>query len=311
VRFAVEAWAPEYGSSLEEDVLEPTEASVDPSVERPLSCWEPLAPPPTTSLPERILFTDGVRRVDARVWIEGEDGRASLGICASYSAGAVLCDGRATVVAARVERGLFTSSRQAQTIPCRHAGYPLRRAACDSPEKLALALQQRMGELEVSLASAEEADMVVVDGPLTGRQNVPGAVGYVKSHHVSYLPEPAAAVIPRLRSGERTPLFLMMSSLWSRLSWYLRLPGSQGHPWAGVVRCEASAQADLAQVVGLADTITATLPRYASVSHKDPRAPQNLYPIAGLERELRRRLGDPVLLYRGLQEAAGSRRASA
>ena len=37
---------------------------------------------------------------------------------------------------------------------------------------------------------------------------------------------------------------------------------------------------------------------------KDPRAPQNLYPIAGLERELRRRLGDPALLYRSLRAAA-------
>jgi len=29
-----------------------------------------------------------------------------------------------------------------------------------------------------------------------------------------------------------------------------------------------------------------------------------MYPIAGLERELRRRLGDPRLLYRALREAA-------
>ena len=42
------------------------------------------------------------------------------------------------------------------------------------------------------------------------------------------------------------------------------------------------------------------MPRYASEPHKDPRAPQNLYPIGGLERELRRRLGDPDLLYRAL-----------
>ncbi|MCU1353688.1 MAG: hypothetical protein JWM05_2897, partial [Acidimicrobiales bacterium] len=31
---------------------------------------------------------------------------------------------------------------------------------------------------------------------------------------------------------------------------------------------------------------------------------QNLFPIAGLERELRRRLGDPALLIRSLREAA-------
>ena len=56
--------------------------------------------------------------------------------------------------------------------------------------------------------------------------------------------------------------------------------------------------------------MTATLPRYASESHKDPRAPQNLYPVGGLERELRRRLGDPDVLYRALLIAA-SRGSSA
>jgi hypothetical protein len=40
------------------------------------------------------------------------------------------------------------------------------------------------------------------------------------------------------------------------------------------------------------------------VEFKDSRAPQNLFPIAGLERALRRRLGDPGLLYRALRTAA-------
>jgi hypothetical protein len=48
-----------------------------------------------------------------------------------------------------------------------------------------------------------------------------------------------------------------------------------------------------------------TLARYASAGYKDSRAPQNLYPIAGLERALRRRLGDPGVLYRALRTAAG------
>jgi hypothetical protein len=48
------------------------------------------------------------------------------------------------------------------------------------------------------------------------------------------------------------------------------------------------------------------LPRYASAEYKDTRAPQNLYPIAGLERELRRRLGDQRLLYRALRVAAAA-----
>ena len=47
------------------------------------------------------------------------------------------------------------------------------------------------------------------------------------------------------------------------------------------------------------------LPPLASSPHKDPRAPQNLVPIGGLERELRRRLGDQQLLYRSLRAAVG------
>ncbi len=55
----------------------------------------------------------------------------------------------------------------------------------------------------------------------------------------------------------------------------------------------------------LAGRTQVTLARYASAGYKDSRAPQNLYPIAGLERALRRRLGDAGVLYRALRSAAG------
>ena len=54
----------------------------------------------------------------------------------------------------------------------------------------------------------------------------------------------------------------------------------------------------------LADLTARLLPPLASTPHKDPRAPQNLVPIGGLERELRHRLGDQQLLYRALRAAA-------
>ena len=52
------------------------------------------------------------------------------------------------------------------------------------------------------------------------------------------------------------------------------------------------------------EALSGALPRFASRLHKDPRAPQNLSPIGGLERELRRRLGDPAVLYRSLLTAS-------
>ena len=70
------------------------------------------------------------------------------------------------------------------------------------------------------------------------------------------------------------------------------------------MRCECSAELSVAAAVELAARVGATVPRYASQPHKESRAPQNLYPVGGLERELRRRLGDPDLLYRALRRSA-------
>jgi hypothetical protein len=76
------------------------------------------------------------------------------------------------------------------------------------------------------------------------------------------------------------------------------------------VRCEASNTLPLAEVALLADRTAALLPAVASLPHRDPRAPQNLVPIAGLERALRHRMGDPGLVMRRLREAVAERRAS-
>ncbi len=111
-------------------------------------------------------------------------------------------------------------------------------------------------------------------------------------------------MVGRLGPGQRTPVFLVNSG-WDRYSWYLRLPCRPGAPWAGVVRIECSPDLNAADAVTLAFLSQAVLCRYASAEYKDPRAPQNLYPIAGLEKELRRRLGDPRLMYRALRSAAG------
>jgi hypothetical protein len=95
-----------------------------------------------------------------------------------------------------------------------------------------------------------------------------------------------------------------MGTSWRRNSWYLRLPGRSAAPWAGVVRLECSADVPLPEVRRLASLSALLLPPLASSPHKEPRAPQNLVPIGGLERELRRRLGDQQLLYRSLAAAA-------
>lgn len=320
MRFSVDPWDPGYGASVEGGTLNPTTADIALSVERAPEEWAPVALPAGAAgpgagrAPAVTLFIDGVRRVDARVWITGPDGSASPGIAASYAAGVVRCDGTATVAGVVSGRGLFTASPHAAPIATRAGEFAVTMAAGDTPEALSLALQDRMGQAEIAAAEqalvdlAGEKALVVIDGPLRGRQHLPGAVGLVKTHHVQYLPDAQHALVGRLGPGERTPVFTMRTA-WARHSWYLRLPAGgsadvTSSPWAGVVRCEAAVDLTPAEAVALADVTAMVLPRFASARHKDTRAPQNLYPVGGLERELRRRLGDQQVVYRALLRAA-------
>jgi hypothetical protein len=238
-------------------------------------------------------------------------------VCASYAAGVVCCcAGQAHVVEVQTRRGLFTTAAHATSISTWAGAYKPHASEADprrpAADALSQALQRELGRVEIiTAAQARHAadhgsngtDLLIVDGPLLGREHIPRALGYIKSHHGAYLPPHLNAVVAALGPGQRTPVFLA-GTRWERHSWYLRLPGPAGAPWAGIVRIECPADLDAAEVIRLAGQSQVALPRFASAAYKDSRAPQNLYPIAGLERELRRRLGDPRLLYRALRQAA-------
>lgn len=300
MRYTVAQWSPEYGMPADPD-LEDASERVEAGVEVPLREWRAILP--DVEPVEDVLFVDGVRRVDANLWIDQPEGRPALGLAATYAAGAVRSNGTAELAGTRIERGLFTAAGGAADVETRCGVYEVRGTTGRSPEELWLGIQQRMGELEGSVASLHtDVRLVIVDGPLSHRRHVEKAVGYVKREHVEYLPAEVWDVKYGLATGRRTPLFLTTTA-WSRFSWYVRLARGEGVA-EGLVRCEVTADMDLASAVRLADQVTATLPRFASASHKDPRAPENLYPIAGLERELRRRLGDQQLMYRALRRSA-------
>jgi hypothetical protein len=299
MKFSVQPWSPEYGSTGGEEMEAPAS---DVNVEVDASRWAPI-PVRTEPAPE-VLFVDGVRRVDANLWIEEEDGTPMLALAASYAAGAVLCNRSARIVGAEVRRGIFTAAASALPVVTRHARYEVHPTTGVAPEELWLGLQQRMGELEGAVAAVHaDAPLVVVDGPLSHRRHVPGAVGYVKTQHVQYLPPTLRPILSQLAPGDRTPLFLTTTS-WSRFSWYQKLPLANGGPMDGIVRSEVTADHDVSVARLTADLTAATLCRYASASHKEPRAPQNLYPIGGLERRLHHLLGDRDLMYRSLRVAA-------
>lgn len=300
MKFSVSQWAPDHGTPAEA-VPEDGSAGVATDVEVPAKEWRALAPAGAPA--DDILFIDGVRRIDASLWIDQGDGRPLLGLAVSHAAGAVRSNGRARCVDTKVERGLFTSAAGSGDVATRHGTYRLRPHRGESPEELWPAIQQQMGTLEGLVAAGQPgAELLVLDGPLSHRRHVSGAVGYVKREHVEYLAPALWDVKYGLAVGRRTPLFVTTTA-WSRYSWYLRLAWGAG-PSEGLVRCEVVGDLPLAEAVRTADLVTATLPRFASAPHKDPRAPENLYPIGGLERELRHRLGEAQLMYRALRSAA-------
>lgn len=316
MRFSVDPWDPSYGTSLDTE-LGASDSEVDVGVELPAADWRPLDPAPGVHPPAAVLFVDGVRRIDAQVWVDDTGGGASPGLCASYAAGVVCCcgPGGAHLVDARVQRGLFTTAAAGVDIVTHAGTYTATHTAeyRDKPpmQILSLALQRSLAATELLAAVGSRAehgstygddDLIVVDGPLP-RQHMERAIGFIKSHRDTYLPAELGGIVAALGAGQRTPVFRLRSS-WERYTWYLRLPAAPGAPWAGVVRVECGADLDPGRAVALAARSQVTLVRFASTEYKDSRAPQNLYPIAGLERALRRRLGEPTLLYRALRRAA-------
>lgn len=315
MRFSVDGWAPDYGSSLQEvEELAESEAKLDEGVEVAAERWAPV-PPSTVQAPDTILFVDGVRRVEARLWLDLGD-EAQPGLCASYAAGVVRSTAKAaTVEIAEVRRALLSTADDVDDIATRLGSWTAVHAKPDADKPvfdlLSLALQQKLSELEIVCAAnaraanpEDEDDLLVIDGPLHGRTKVPRAIGMIKTQQSAYLKAELNRVVGALAPGERTPMFRLETS-WKRYTWYLRLPGAGGSPWAGIVRVECSPDLSVEEAVRTASLSQAVLPRYASESFKDPRAPQNLYPIGGLERTLRHRLGDAQLLRRALIAATG------
>ncbi len=340
MRFTVEAWEPGYGTSVgdgaRDGINDPSTRPVDPEVELSTGDWQPVEPAPTRgeSSTGSVVFVDGVRRIDARIWIDepvdsspaGTSGGSPTmmsrpGVCASVAAGSVRCQpGRAEISAAVVRRGLYTASEYGESLDLTArsgrrrdtnglGSYDIRSVADDSDEAMYFGVHQHMTELEHELSNdLDDESLVVFDGPLADRTGgAGGSVGYIKTQHVQYLPPPLHAMIGRLQIGQRTPLFAVGGRfpIWS---WYLRLPIPVSHAMSGVVRLELPVAdrtgSDLKQwAVDRADTVSRILPRFASEPHKDGRAPQNLYPIAGLERHLRHLLGDSRILERALRSA--------
>jgi hypothetical protein len=309
----LEPWEVDYGSEVPfQPPSEVSDENVVLDLETPADAWEPIEPTPRAA-PKRLVFVDGVRRMEAR--LIGRRGDAIFrGAFGSYAVGCVtVVRGKAEIGDVRTDRIVATGSGEIVPEPVNLtkalAYRPLSTDSSEVDAPLQLIQEQmRLGEERMARERAEEADtLVVADGPLTFGERVRGeAVGYVKRLYKLYIDRGSAAehnldLLSRLPAGMRTPLFgLRSSGRFARYSWFLRLlePYRGESPLSGIVRLEVAEASGVDPAKRLADWTAATLPRFAPGRGRDPRSPQNLLPIGALESRLRRQLGDPRLIRR-------------
>jgi uncharacterized protein len=312
-RVRIDPWEVDYG---DQTPLAPQEeaqpVSVDHAVEFDDANWRPIQPPPELTLHQRVVFIDGVRRLEARVHARQGD-QLIYGGFGSFAVGATVL-GRSTAIfeSPRVFRTVVLGSGQRlpgvvrvrpnleyspESTPNNEVDAPLRH------------IQKSMRHAEATLArdSCREETLTIVDGPLSFEPERRGlALGYVKRIHELYIPSKFLLLLATLRAGNRTPLFAITSvkSGFARFSWFQRLadPNPGATEMHGLVRLEVSANVGVERAVKLANAATSWLPRTAPSRGRDPRSPQNLLPIGALEQRLRIALGDARLIRRWIED---------
>jgi hypothetical protein len=246
----------------------------------------------------RLLADEGERRVP--------------GLFGSYAVGVVRCDEQAVFQEHRVCRAIILGGGvppQPTTVACGASHFDFEPAVEPGvdPNRPLVRLQELMRQEEANLAARlvhGGAPLVLVDGPLRlGDKTGVLAVGVIKRFVRRYLDAEHEALLGRLGAGQRTPVFALQDQEGDvrGYSWYARLAELR-RPWhdhAGIVRCEVRVGPGLDAAVRLADQVSALLPGYAG-RPSDPRAPQNLAPVAGLEGWLRHRMGDRAMIRRAL-----------
>lgn len=308
LQLRIDPWPAEYDASVHFDAAPESSANPRIDAEVETSQWRALT---ATALGSRdLLFVDGSRRIDARVLVDYQ-GSIVHGLFGSLAVGAVrTSSAKASFEEIQIQRYLLMGKGLAESQRVQIGGQTVEFEQCpvieNTPLEVAAALQNRMREAEALLAESlvQRTECIYVDGPLTYFSgNRLAAVGVVKTLHQPYLDSRRFELVAQLQTGRRTPLFAILDGKADRYSWFLRIaaPRPLEHRLSGVVRLEARQGLGLETVRHLADISAALLPRFASSSIREPRAPQNLSPIGALEDELRRRMGDPLCLRRAIE----------
>ena len=309
----LDPWSVDYGSAVgfeEETPDEDSSFEVDPFVET--QEWSSAISPAAIPLPDSVAFVDGVQRVE--YWARVDDGEAALSnaVFASVAVGAVVSRaGQATMSCEHTQRVFGVAGTvRAEPMVVRSGKnelvYQVERAKelGQRAAYQAIAIVRRDLEHLCVQKMLSNHPLVIADGRLDRPEASDNQlVGVAKTLHQLYLKGEQRALIARIGSGERTPIFQISDSWGSRYSWFLRLPYTRRihHSYAGIVRLEvpmASSQAPST----VADMLTHNLPRFASRPEHDPRAPQNLLPVGALEKRLRHELGDVAYIRRLIED---------
>ncbi len=311
-RVRVDPWEVDYGDQTPLGPLddEPKE-QVDHEVETKDADWEPITPTGDPSLPPRVVFIDGVRRLEARVTARRGD-RLIHGGFGSYGVGAVHLENSSAVFGElRTSRVAVLGAGEQLPGPVRvrpNLAYEAESTPNTELDGPLRHIQKSMRQAEATLARDTFRDdtLTIVDGPLSFEPARKGlALGYIKRIHQLYLPGKFVTLLAGLPAGSRSPIFSIQTAGagFARFSWFQRLadPGPGETELHGIVRLEVAAGGGLEKARTLADSAAAWLPRTAPKRARDPRSPQNLLPIGALEQKLRAALGDPRLFRRWIQ----------
>lgn len=321
MRLTLEPWSPSHDTSVFDSAGAETDSTKDLNLRIELDSWQPVQTSRTEASFRKLYFADGRRRLEGKVyadWTEAGVRYTAPGILGTYAVGLAEIDGSAAgsgcrVVRASVRRVLVLGGHQAVDdlrIPASGSRLGDLEYECVSvPEShnrenaLEQKLQRLMREGEARLVGNLERDhdLLVVDGPLP-LERTRRALGYVKTLHQLMVGPVEQRTLFALQRGQRTPVFQIGGRL-DRYSWFLRLetPPAWHQGLAGIVRLEVHADSGLEWARAVADWSCLNLPRLAARAFRDPRAPQQLMPVAFLEAELGRRMGNPNIVRRRIQ----------
>ena len=309
MRIALDPWGSDYASQLavlyEVDTEDTSVQALDEEIEE--RRWAPVTPR-TAAVPEVTEVVDGVIRSDASAMVIEEERRA-LALFGSYATHDQVV--RLFIAGSNWPEPDNVKVPVGNDLSLCYQGLS---SKADSYDKLREELISEMRQSEAQVAEALSApdSLILADGNLKFFSGASSVVGVIKTIHRMYLDPKRAAILERLQPGERTPLFRIVSGRKSNgrqsdgynvLTCYLRLAQPQliELPFAGLVRLEVNAALDK-KAVPLLEQAAVKVFALASHAPKDPRAPQNLIPVGGLERQLRRKLGDPQLILRRIKQ---------